>query len=55
MAGTSAGEKRIIRHIKKDERPIMNKKNNTELFLFLFIGFDARAENLNSSVSSFRS
>lgn len=24
-----------------------NAKNKTELFLFLFIGFDTRAENLN--------
>ena len=29
------------------ERPMMNKKNKTEYFLFLFIGFDTRAENLN--------
>ncbi|RLC01794.1 MAG: hypothetical protein DRH90_15435, partial [Deltaproteobacteria bacterium] len=36
------------------ERPMMNEKSNTEVSLFLFIGFDARAENLNSSVSSFR-
>ncbi len=31
----------------------MNIKNKTELFLFLFIGFDTRAENLNLPFLSF--